>query len=460
MSSDVQGDFMAAEELVDTIVAPAAAVGGGVAIVRLSGPDALSIVRRLFAPKTGVALQPRQLTYGTLADAAGQPLDDCMVVVMPRPHSFTGEDVAEIHCHGGHSVVSAVIEACTSTGSRLAEPGEFSRRAFLNGRMDLSQAEALSDLIAAQTELSRRVALQQLRGGLSGKVRGVRDSLIDAAAEIEAHLDFPEEDIPALAQDLIRHVMQTAREDIAQLLAGYQRGRIARDGARVVLAGLPNAGKSSLFNAIVGRERAIVSPHPGTTRDTIEATIDVRGVPVTLIDTAGLRDAADEIEQIGIARTAEEMRGADLVLMVFDVSGETDNTFIAPHLLEANVPVLFAFNKTDATQHRWHDDERDGYPVSATTREGIDALLDAIAEKLIGRENGAAATITRARHAECLRDSDASLARAAAAFAAGESGDLVMVDLRDAIIHLGEILGERLDEQILDRIFSTFCLGK
>lgn len=445
----------------ETIVAPATAIGGGVAMVRLSGSDAIAVAERLFRPHGAQKqLADRQLIHGTLSNAAGEIVDDCLAVVMRRPHSFTGEDVAEIHCHGGQAVVAAVIDACVEAGARMAEPGEFSRRAFLNGQMDLAQAEALGDLIAAQTQLSRQMALRQLRGGLSAEVRGVRDGLVDAAAEIEAHLDFPEEDIPALSHGRIVAVMNDSGREISRLLGGFERGRIVREGARVVLAGLPNAGKSRLFNALVGRERAIVSPHPGTTRDTIECTIDVRGVPVTLIDTAGLRDSVDEVEQIGIARTSEEMRGADLLLMVVDVSSASEESVYTTPVSGGPAPVLLVLNKTDLAKQGLDTHDPNAFLVSAATKEGVDALLDAIADKLIGRDVSTEASVTRARHAECLRLARESLEKAHNAFAQMESGELVMVDLRDAIIHLGEILGERLDEQILDRIFSTFCLGK
>jgi tRNA modification GTPase len=446
----------------DTIAAAATAVGGGVAIVRVSGSEARAIAEKLFRPKNAMAgFLPRQMVYGSLVSTSGDALDDCILTWMPRPHSFTGEDVIEIHCHGGHAVVRSALDACMEAGARLAEPGEFSRRAFLNGKMDLSQAEALGDLIAAQTDLARRAALQQLRGGLSAEVRAVRASLIDAAAEIEAHLDFPEEDIPALAQERIVGIMTNARTAIERLLAGFARGRLVRDGARVVLAGKPNAGKSSLFNAIIGRERAIVSPHPGTTRDTIESTVDIAGVPVTLIDTAGLREARDEVEQIGIARTSEEMRGADIIVHVLDatVVGDTVTGAEMDETDPAGATVVRVYNKADmvASTNRLPDD---ALLVSATQRHGIDALLSKISSLLAPSDSGTHLLLTRARHAECLRKALASLARASAGFARGDSGDLVMVDLRDCLIDLGEIIGERLDEQILDRIFSTFCLGK
>lgn len=447
----------------DTIIAPATGLDGGVVIVRLSGPEAIRLVSRLFSPAGGgVGLTERKLTYGTLHDQHGTPLDDCLAVIMRAPASFTGEDVAELHTHGGRAVTTAVLNCFIDLGARLAEPGEFSRRAFLNGRMDLAQAEALSDLVAAQTELGRRAALQQLRGGVSHRVREIRDSLVDAAAEIEAHLDFPEEDIPAVGVDRIAGRMRTAQEQIQQLLAGFARGRLLREGARVVLAGSPNAGKSSLFNALVGRERALVSPHPGTTRDTIESTIDIGGVAITLVDTAGLRESSDAVEKMGIERTSEELRSADLVLYVVDAM--TSQAFESPPPTLGSVPYLMVLNKVEqpskGTMSELKKMHPDALAVSATTRQGLDALVEKLSSLFATRDTEAAITITRARHAECLRKASGALERATASFVSAQSGELVMVELRETLIELGEILGERLDEQILDRIFSTFCLGK
>lgn len=448
----------------DTIVAPATGTGdGGVAIIRLSGPGSIEVLSRLFQPATEGSpgkMEPRKLTFGTVTSAAGELLDECLAVVMPGPHSFTGEDVAEIQCHGGQAVVSAILAACLAAGVRLAEPGEFSKRAFLNGRMDLAQAEGLADLISARTTLARRLAMRQLRGGLSGKLSGVRSKLIDAAAEIEAHLDFPEEDIPSMARERVLGELADAQLEIERLLSNFDRARIAREGARVVLAGKPNAGKSSIFNALVGRERAIVSPHPGTTRDTIECTVDIKGIAVTLIDTAGMRDAKDEIERIGIERTEQEIQGADLILRVIDAterSATPGETFGRE---------LFIYNKSDILPRgvagalaKSPINERT-ILFSAVTRDGITALEDAIASCLLGNLPEEEMEIARARHAECLKAACTSLGDAKAAFSKSLSGEFVMVDLRDALLRLGEITGERLDEQILDRIFSTFCLGK
>lgn len=462
----------------DTIAAPATAPGeAGVAIIRLSGPEALPILRRVFAPVSTLpgahSFPDRKLVYGTVVDPGdptGAPVDESLAVVMRGPRSFTGEDVAEIHCHGGSAVVSAVLDLLLAAGARLAEPGEFSRRAFLNGRMDLSQVEALSDLICARTQSARRMAMRQLRGGLSERMGELRAQLINAAAHLEAHLDFPDEDVPAPAREAIAGAMSEVARGVCSLLETFRSARLVREGARVVLAGLPNAGKSSVFNALLNRERAIVSPHPGTTRDTIEATVDLNGVPVTLVDTAGLREAFDEVERIGIERSAEEVRGADLILHVVDSTAADLSAEVSElhRLLErgqsADVPVLLVLNKSDLMPTRRPapgGSLAGGVLVSASSRTGLDQLENAISDKLLGASSRVEELqITRARHAECLRAAHEALEGARTAFAGGLSGEFVMIDLREAIVHLGEIMGERLDEQILDRIFSTFCLGK
>lgn len=454
----------------DTIVALASGRGAaGVAVVRMSGPAAIEIAGKSFSSRKDRPLTPYQLTYGTLYDSDGTPIDDCMVVVMPAPGSFTGEDVAEIQCHGSPAVIRAVIQTCLGAGARPAEPGEFSRRAFLNGKMDLAQAEALADLVASTSETARRLALRQLRGGLSARLKAINDSLIDAAAEIEAHLDFPEEDIPALAQDRIADSMSKGIAAMNSLLAGHEKARMQSEGARIILAGQPNAGKSSLFNALVGNERAIVSPHPGTTRDTIEAVVELGGLAVTLVDTAGIRSLAGEIEQFGIDRAHEEIRGADLVLHLSEGtrSGQPTDPAVGstPHWLALDGAdpdrVIRVWTKRDLLSGGEMAASTDYIEVSAATGAGLQALESLLLKRLLGgSEDDTDAEMSRVRHAELLRKAVQRTQAALDTFRSGESGDLVMVDLRDALISIGEILGERLDEQILDRIFSTFCLGK
>jgi len=461
----------------DTIIALASGRGAaGVAVIRLSGPAAIAILRQVFRPRRTAPVdfhnpaETSRLIYGTIVDREGVPLDDCLVVAMPAPRTFTGEDVAEIQCHGSPAVIARILETCIAAGARPAEPGEFSRRAFLNGKMDLAQAEALSDLIAANSEAARRLALRQLRGGLSARIRRLNSDLIDAAAEIEAHLDFPDEDIPELTQTRVSERMQSALADMRQLLAGHDKARLRQEGARVILAGEPNAGKSSLFNALVGRERAIVSPHPGTTRDTIEAVIEIGGLAVTLVDTAGIRESTDEIERIGIDRTQDEIAQADLILHLSENPASPGGQPFWPRLEGADPSrVIPVWTKRDhcppgtAAVAEAHASEANPYiEVSTATGHGLADLEACLRQHLPGvaAEEESSGEMSRVRQAESLRKAVESTERAFATFSSGESGDLVMVDLRDALMHVGEIIGERLDEQILDRIFSTFCLGK
>lgn len=462
---------IAAEDVVDTIVALASGRGAaGVAVVRLSGPQAVEVLDKMFRP-AAQALQsgagewpPGQLVYGTATDLAGTAIDDCLAVVMRAPRSFTGEDVAEIQCHGSPAVINELLQTAVKAGARPALPGEFSRRAFLNGKMDLAQAEALSDLIAATSETARRLALRQLRGGLSQRLREIYSTLIDAAAEIEAHIDFPEEDIPAMARNAISQRLKSAIAGMEKLLAGHDRARVRQEGIRVILAGEPNAGKSSLFNALLGRERAIVSPHPGTTRDTLEATLEMAGLAVTLVDTAGIRDDAGEIERIGIERAREEIQLADLVLHLTEYAGS--GTPCWPELDGADATrIVKIWTKRDqltpVTAAPDSSEEPPYLELSAASGAGLDQLEELIRRRFLGSEqDDADAEMSRVRHADHLSHALEATTRAQQSFSLEESGDLVMVDLRDALSHIGEILGERLDEQILDRIFSTFCLGK
>ncbi len=444
----------------DTIVAPATTPGAAaVAVVRLSGAGALAVAGRVFVPRGPGFLPDRRLVLGTLRDAAGDDLDEALAVAMRGPRSFTGEDVVEFQMHGGPAIVDAALAACVVAGARPAQPGEFTRRAFLNRRLDLAQAEAVADLVAARSEKARRLALRQLRGGLSERIGQLRASLVDAAAEIEAHLDFPDEDIPDENRAEIGRTIRDALRSMEVLLATHKQGRIAREGARVVLAGPPNAGKSSLFNALVGRERAIVTPHPGTTRDSIECTLEIGGLAVTLVDTAGMRESPDEVERIGIERTRAEIRDADLVLYL-------DDSPPAPGL---ETPALHLVPKADLLPESRREAIRAGgegggraepLPVSSETREGLDRLEAAIVAALGGPGDADEAMLASARHAECLRAARSALERAAEAFAASASGDLVMVDIRESLDQLGEITGGHTGEDILDRIFGKFCLGK
>ncbi|MBX7244739.1 MAG: tRNA uridine-5-carboxymethylaminomethyl(34) synthesis GTPase MnmE, partial [Candidatus Sumerlaeaceae bacterium] len=413
------------------------------------------------------ALKDRRITLGRVEAPSGELLDEALAVAMHAPHSFTGEHVAELHLHGSRAVVAAVLDACVALGARLAEPGEFSRRAFLNRRLDLAQAEAVADLVAASSEVRRKLALRQLQGGLSNEVRSIRDSLVDAAARIEAHLDFPDEEIPAVASNELSQTMADGLARLASMLKTFEGTRMAREGIRVVLAGAPNAGKSSLFNELVGRERAIVTPHPGTTRDTIESTLEIGGVAVTIVDTAGVRESADSVEQIGIERTWAEVENADVVLVVMDAETPDDSTLKSladdqscQRIILLNKCDLVPTDQTELLKARFGAQATTVIACSALTRQGLEPLETALRDMAMGSAAPEEMLVANARQATCLRAAQASLLAASASFSAGLSGELVMVDLRDAIEHVGEVIGLGIGEDILDRIFSTFCIGK
>ena len=504
-----------ANTMSDTIVARATATGAGaVAIVRCSGPLALAAARACFAPFHSRAPQPWRLTPGTWRDpASGEMLDAALCVYMAAPRSYTGEDVVEVHCHGGSAVVESVLQSFLDRGARPAGPGEFTRRAFLNGKMDLAQAEAVADLIQARAARARQVALRQLEGALSNRIEALRQRLIDVIAEMEAYLDFPEEGLPDGDRRRLTDAVAQVGLQIDALIRQGERGRLCREGARVVIAGAPNAGKSSLFNALLGRERALVSPHPGTTRDTIESTIDLRGLAVTLVDTAGLReDGAGEIEKMGIERTAGELRTADLVLWLTDLTeagGERSAGGGAPPSSQGRQeqPSILVGTKADLlgvggdggavgparapvshqqpVPHQGAGPARAPVPhqqpvphqppvfspahcdcvVSTQSGAGMQALEDRVwaalmagAEGMDGGEEDA--LVSNRRHIAAMKNARLAMNRALEALGRNESDECVVLDLREALTDLSDILGVAVGDAILDAVFSRFCIGK
>ncbi len=457
----------------DTIVAPATPAGvGAIAIVRLTGPESMNACSRVFSHDPS-RMEPGRLVLGTLKHpGSGESLDQCLAVAWRAPSSFTGEDMMEFHIHGSPAIVQAALDACLSAGARHATPGEFTRRAYLNGKVDLAQAEAVSDLTQSQTEDARRAALSQLSGGLSQLLMKIRGDLIQVTAELEASVDYPDEEIPDVSRERLGGLVDRSQRRIQELVASYERGRRLHQGARIVFAGPPNAGKSSLFNAILRRERAIVTPHPGTTRDSLEAVVELRGIPVTLIDTAGLRLEAEEIEAIGIERTRQEIESADLVLFVVDCSEPTAE---AEREYEAIRPLahLLVFNKADAepdeTRRRELIQRFSGKGqaahlfASVKERHGI-GLVEEKAIDILGlrqSEGGSPAVITSARHEAALKKAADSLQVASEGLATGLSPEFIVVDLSGTLSEMDAILGrQELDEEILDAVFSTFCLGK
>ncbi len=453
----------------DTIAAVSTPPGeGGVGMVRLSGPRAVAVAAAVFRSPHGRDIQARtrqRVFHGHVVDWEGRVLDEVLLHVMRAPHSYTAEDVVEITGHGGMTPLAAILDAVLRCGARPAGPGEFTRRAFLNGRIDLSQAEAVIDQIRARTTEALRAAGVAASGALLREIRGFRESLAGVLAHAEAAVDFPDEDLPDLVNDALYARLSEARGGMARLLETAERGRRYREGAMVVVAGRPNVGKSSLFNALLRDRRALVSEHPGTTRDTIEETADIGGAPVRLVDTAGIRADGGEVEQMGIRLAREKLSEADAVLFVIDASRPAtgEDGGLARDALAAGVPVLLARNKSDLGVCPLPDDFPGGFSgmvsVSATTGEGLGELEETMGRMLLGvAPRAGSPMLSRLHQADSLRRALECTDRALEVPAA--SPELLALELREALAALGEITGETTPEELLDRIFSEFCIGK
>jgi tRNA modification GTPase len=450
----------------DTIAAIATPLGeGGVGIVKISGPEASSILEQLFVPiSTTGPLEPRRLVFGHICDPqSGDVVDEVLTVYMPAPHSYTRQDVVEIQAHGGIVPLRHTLQLALMAGARLAEPGEMTLRAFVNGRLDLAQAEAVLDVVQARTEAALRVATEQLGGALSTRVRAVRAQLVDILAYLEASIDFVEDEIPT--QDVVVPLRQVAGE-LQEILSTADRGLIYRQGIRAAIVGRPNVGKSSLLNALLRGDRAIVTPIPGTTRDTLEETINIQGVPLVLVDTAGIRaEAGNEVERIGVERSRSALDRADLALLVIDGSQPLTDADADIVALIGRKPVLIVVNKSDLPQVELLADLLPPGPrlsVSALTGEGIQELEDAIVELVLGGTVTAAETplVSNPRHQASLNRALDHVGAAEGGHLGGLSSDLVAIDVREAVDALGEITGETVSEDLLEAIFSNFCIGK
>jgi len=430
---------------------------GAIALVRISGPAAVSIAEKIFRGKKRPSRFASHIQYfGDIVTESGGLIDEVMMSIHRAPASYTGEDIVEISCHGGTLVTAKVLEACLHAGARGARPGEFTERAFLNGKMDLTQAEAVIDLIRARTDLALRSATEQLEGKLGEQIKGIRDSLVDLLAHVEASIDFSEEGIAPDEGNSLRVRLDSVREQIAALLATADHGRILRDGVRVVIYGATNAGKSSLLNRLLGYERVIVSDAPGTTRDTIEETINLCGVPVRLLDTAGLRTSTSDIEREGIARTERSLQKADLRLHIIDRNAAPPAHFEQ----NANGNELLVLNKSDLPEHpEWKN--TNALRVSCLTGDGLGALeneiLSRISKQNLRPENALAINM---RHRDCLRRALEACDRARKTLDKTFSPEYLSVDLNEALEAVGEVIGTVGVEQILDSVFGQFCIGK
>jgi len=443
----------------DTIAAVATPAGaGGVGVIRVSGAASAPIARRLL----GRDPEPRHAYYCAFTDAAGAPIDRGLLLYFKAPHSYTGEDVLELQTHGSPVVLRLLLARLVELGARHARPGEYSERAFLNGKLDLAQAEAVADLIASGSEAAARAALRSLDGEFSQRVRALGAAVVRLRVWIEAAIDFPEEEIDFLSAPELRTDLAAVRTDLAALLEAARRGVRLADGLHVVIVGRPNAGKSSLLNALAASERAIVTEIPGTTRDLVRETVDLDGIALTLVDTAGLRDAADVVELEGIRRARAELARADVVLLV----GDTDDARADVALLgdvPANAVRLIVRNKIDldATPARR---ERRGEDIhlrlSAKTGAGLDLLQSELKNLAGGGDSAQGACTARARHVAALEEARTHLAAAESALVERNAGELAAEELREVQRQLGEITGEFTSEDLLGAIFSSFCIGK
>ena len=448
----------------DTIAAISSPLGeGGIGIVRMSGPQARAILGRLFVGHVA-QLAPYRLHHGHVVDSStGEPVDEVLACFMPAPRTYTRQDVAEINCHGGIAPLRRVLELCMKEGARLAHPGEFTLRAFLNGRIDLAQAEAVLDVVRARTEASLRVAVDQLGGHLSARIREVRAELVDVLAHLEAAIDFAEDEIPEreIAPDLER-----AAQALDGLLAQADAGLIYRQGIRTAIVGRPNVGKSSLLNALLRTSRAIVTPIPGTTRDTLEETVNIQGIPLVLVDTAGIAtDSQDVIERLGIKRSRAALERADLALLVIDGSEPLQEADLQIAGLVANKTTIVVVNKSDLPQMVELSSllpQALRVATSALTGDGLGQLEEVIAETIFAGKVLAAdePAVSNPRHKAALQRAVGHVQAAMRSHQADLPADFVSIDLTAAISALGEITGQTVTEDLLESIFSQFCVGK
>ncbi len=459
-------------DLDDTICALSSAPGrAGIAVVRISGHAAFGIVQKVFSPREsgGGFLRPRQAVLGKIHHPeSGAELDQALVTCFPAPHSYTGEDVAEVSVHGSPVIVSTLLDFLCQSGARLADPGEFTLRAFLHGRIDLAQAEAVRDVIEAKTLYQVQVASRQREGELSRRLDPLKKLIIDIVVQLESAVEFVEEDLPLESRENVAAKLDQAGLDLNKWIRSFRRGRLIRDGFSMAIVGRPNVGKSSLFNALLAQERSIVTEIPGTTRDLVSEFTSLEGIPVRLLDTAGVRASADKVEQLGVDRSFQVMADADSLLLVVDTSEPPAEEDWELRERLKGVSGIAVMNKSDVPC-RWLPEEKERYAgnwacaeVSAKTGAAIEKLQRAILQHLFGDEgpDRDGILVTNLRHCHCLEGAQEALSKAARGLRDGLSEEFALVDLHAALRVLGEITGETTVEELLGEIFSRFCIGK
>lgn len=438
---------------------------GGVSIIRISGEETLKIAEKIFSSPDKIKnAGSHTIHYGFICDKNGVRMDEVLLSIMKAPRTYTGEDVVEINCHGGITVTEKILDLCFEAGAYPAEPGEFTKRAFLNGKMDLSRAEAVIDLINAKNELSRKNAFSQLEGSLQSQINGVRSSLISLAAEMQVAIDYPDEDLEDVTRSDIIDMLKTCLEKLRKLLKEAENGRIVSEGIKTAIVGKPNVGKSSLLNRFSGTQRAIVTDIAGTTRDVITESVNFYGLPIVLFDTAGIHETDDPVEKIGVSRSKEAIENADLIIVLIDaVTGidEADRTVLEQTRGKQRI---IAVNKTDESEFIdiKEPDNAKVIPISAKTGDGLETLSDEIKKmfdmgKIFAEDN---TIITNMRHKTAVRNAAESLSKAIEAMECGIPQDLITIDMNNAMDSLGEITGATVSEDVVAEIFHRFCVGK
>ncbi len=452
----------------DTIAAISTAHGaGGIGIVRISGDKAFDIAGRIFKGRKKLeSIKSHTINYGKIIEPASNCIvDEVLLVKMKKPNTFTREDVIEIHCHGGSVILGSILGLVVGEGARTAEPGEFTKRAFLNGRIDLSQAEAVIDLINSKTNESSKAALDQLEGKLSVKLKDLRDKLVDLIAHIEVTVDFPEHDIEEITGEKVYSGLNDIKDSLEEMLKSFTKGRVIREGISVVIVGRPNVGKSSLLNELAGKNRAIVTDIPGTTRDIIEEYINIEGIPVKLIDTAGIRHTSDIVEKIGVEKAEKAVENADLVIMMLDASEGLKDEDIAIIEKLNNKKVIYMVNKMDKVNNLPDIPLLSGEKVIGTSIKdvlGLKELEDEITGTYLKGEisTGNEILLTNIRHKALVERTVVDIDNAIAAYEGGMPLDCITIDIKNAAEALGQITGESVSDEVIHKIFSSFCIGK